>query len=100
MRYLFEHRDEAVWEPGVEVARLLIAATSHLETRLGIPCGFTEYRSDTVDIQPGQLQRFLQRFLMDLREWANLENTSIALLIRPVFVHLMSLLYCTITSVD
>jgi Family of unknown function (DUF6086) len=50
MSYLFEHRDEPIWEPSVDVARLLLAATSHLEVRLGIKSGLTESMSDTIDI--------------------------------------------------
>jgi hypothetical protein len=90
MSYLFEHRDEAVWEPSLDVAGLLLSTIGHLESRLGIKSGLDVYMSDTVDVRFDQLHRFL----VALREWASLENTSLALLLRPVFVHLMSLLYC------
>ena len=90
MSYLFEHRDEPIWEPSIDVARLLLAATSHLENRLGIKSGLTEYMSDTIDIDFDELSRFL----VALRHGANLENRSMHMLIKPLFVHLMSLLYC------
>ncbi len=77
MSYLFEHRDEAIWEPSIEVARLLLAATSYLESRLGIPSGLDEYMSDTVDVEFDQLAGFLSALL----EWANLDNKSMKLII-------------------
>jgi hypothetical protein len=90
MSYLFEHRDEAIWEPSIEIAKLLLAEISHLESRLGVKSGLNESMSDTVDIDFDQLAGFL----VALRKWANLENTSVSMLIKPLFVHLMSLLYC------
>jgi Family of unknown function (DUF6086) len=96
MSYLFEHRDEAIWEPSIDVARLLLVATSHLESRLGIKSGLSEYMSDTVDIDFEQLADFL----IALREWASLENKSMEILIKPIFVHLMSLLLCGGSSVE
>jgi Family of unknown function (DUF6086) len=96
MSYLFEHRDASIWEPSTEAAKLLLAATSHLEDRLGIESGLTEYMSDTVDVRFDQLRRFLTA----LRGWVNPENTSMAYLVKPVFVHLMSLLYCGDPSAD
>src|SRR5262249_51762909 len=96
MSYLLEHRDEAISEPSIEAAKLLLAATSHLEDRLGIESGLTEYMSDTVDVRFDQLRHFLTA----LRGWVHPENTSMAYLVRPVFVHLMSLLYCGDPSAD
>ena len=96
MSYLFEHRDEAIWEPSMEVARLLLVTTSYLESRLGIPSGLTEYMSDTVDIKFDQLAGFL----IALREWANLDNKSMKTIIKHIFIYLMSLLYCGSSSVE
>jgi Family of unknown function (DUF6086) len=96
MSYLFEHRDEAIWEPSIEVARLLLAATSYLESRLGIPSGLDEYMSDTVDVKFDQLAGFL----VALREWANLDNKYIKIIIYYIFINLMYLLYCGSSSVE
>jgi len=72
MSYLFEHRDEAIWEPSTEVAKLLLVETSYLETRLGIKSGLVEYMADTVEVQFEQLREFLTT----LRGWVNLQNKS------------------------
>jgi hypothetical protein len=96
MSYIFEHRDEAIWEPSIDVAKLLLAATSHLENRLGIKSGLTEYMSDTIDVNFDEIRQFL----ITLRHWANLENRSMAIIIKPIFIHLMSLLYCSGSSFE
>jgi hypothetical protein len=94
MSYLFEHQDKPIWEPSIDVARLLLAATSHLENLLGIKSGLAEYMSDTIDVDFGQLSRFL----IALRHRVNLENRSMEIFVKPIFVHLMALLYCGGTS--
>jgi hypothetical protein len=96
MSYMFEHRDEPIWEPSADVARLLLATTSHLEDRLGIKSGLTEYMSDTINIDFEQLSRFL----LALHRRVNLENQSMKILIKPIIVHMMSLLYCGGTSFE
>ena len=96
MSYLLEHRDEVIWEPSIEAAKLLLVATSHLESHLKIEICLYEYMWYTVDIRFDQLRRFLVAF----RGWANLENKSMDLLMRPVVVHLMALLHCGDPSVN
>jgi hypothetical protein len=90
MSYVFECRDETIWEPSTEAAKLLLVSISHLETRLGINSGLTEYMSDTINVNLEEISRFV----IAVRHWANLTNISMHTLIRPVVVHLAAILYC------
>ncbi len=90
MSYVFEYRDETIWEPSTEAAKLLLVSISHIETRLGINSGLTEYMSDTMDVD----LEGVSRFLIAVRHWANLNNASMNILTRPVVVHLAAMLYC------
>jgi hypothetical protein len=97
MGYIFETLEFTVFEPSLNVGRLLLASVRQFEQQVNMPCGLVEEMSDTIKIDPKMLLAFVQTLLST----SNLSNNeSLFLLLHGPVVHLIALLRSVMPSVQ
>lgn len=96
MAYIFEQNNRTIWSPSKNVAEFFLGSVRHLENLLKIESGLTESMSDTIEVDFDALNSYL----LAIRDWINLDNDSMRILVRGTMVHLLALVLCSDGSLD